>query len=111
MRIPFEYTIACSILRPISEVCHIHGFIVILFFSVKSGFICVMGARPSLLCYVHTILARPDIGANAYCHLIGRDDENILSSCINQSDDTIHLLRYLHTKTQNFNKMNNGLNF
>ena len=49
---------------------------------------------------VYTILARPDIGANAYCHLIGRDDENILSSCITQSDDTIHLLRYLHTKQQ-----------
>ena len=69
-------------------------------FSVKSDFSRVMDARPSLLCYVHTILARPDIGANAYCHLIGRDDENILSSCINQSDDTLHLLRYLHTKQQ-----------
>ena len=42
------------------------------------------------------------IGANAYCHLIGRDDENILSSCIDQSDDTIHLLRYMHTKQQRF---------
>ena len=69
-------------------------------FSLKSDFIRVMGARPSLLCYVHTILARPDIGANAYCHLIGRDDENILSVCIDQSDDTIYLLRYLHTKQQ-----------
>ena len=38
------------------------------------------------------------IGVNAYCHLIGRDDENILPSCIDQSDDTIHLLRYMHTK-------------
>ena len=38
------------------------------------------------------------IGANAYCHLIGRDDENIRSSCIDQSDDTTHLLRYMHTK-------------
>ena len=25
-------------------------------------------------------------------HLIGRDDEKTLSSCIDQSDDTIHLL-------------------
>ena len=32
VRIPFEETIACSILRPISEVYHTHGFIVILFF-------------------------------------------------------------------------------
>ena len=32
------------------------------------------------------------IGANAYCHLIGRDDENILSSCIDRSVDSIHLL-------------------
>ena len=32
VRIPFEKTIACSILRPILEVCHIHDFIVILFF-------------------------------------------------------------------------------
>ena len=40
------------------------------------------------------------IGANTYCHLIGRDDENILSSCIDQSDDTIHLLRYMHSKQQ-----------
>ena len=69
-------------------------------FSVKTDFRRVMRARPSLLCYVHTILARPDIGANAYCHLIGRDDENILSSCINQSDDTIHLLRYLHNRRE-----------
>ena len=61
-------------------------------FSVKSDCIRVMGARSSLLCYLHTILARPDIRANAYCHLIGRDDENIQSSCIDQSDDTIHLL-------------------
>ena len=61
-------------------------------FSVKSDCIRVMGARPSLLWYGHTILARPDIGANAYCHLIGRDDENILSSCIDQSNDTLHLL-------------------
>ena len=40
--------------------------------------------------------------ANEYCHfdLIGRDDENILSSYIDQSDDTIHLLRYMHTKQQ-----------
>ena len=44
---------------------------------MKSDFSLVMRARPSLLCYVHTILARPDIGANAYCHLIGRDDENM----------------------------------
>ena len=36
-----------------------------------------------------------------YCHLIGRDDENILSSCIDQSDDTIHLLRYLHNRGEN----------
>ena len=69
-------------------------------FSVRSDFSRVMGARPSLLCYVHTILARPDIGANVYCHLIGRDDENILSACIDQSDDNIYLLRYLHTKQQ-----------
>ena len=69
-------------------------------FSVISDFSRVTGARPSLLCYVHTILASPDIGANAYCHLIGRDDENILSACIDQSDDTIYLLRYLHTKQQ-----------
>ena len=39
-------------------------------------------------------------GVNAYCHLISRDDENILSSCIDQSDDIIHLLRYMHTKQQ-----------
>ena len=38
------------------------------------------------------------IGANAYCHLIGRGDENILSSCIDQSDDTIHLLLKLAHK-------------
>ena len=38
------------------------------------------------------------IGAN--CHLIGGDDGNILASCIDQSDDTIHLLRYMHTKQQ-----------
>ena len=37
------------------------------------------------------------IRVNAYCHLSGGDD-NILSSCIDQSDDTIHLLRYMHTK-------------
>ena len=61
-------------------------------FSVKSDFSRVMRARPSFLFCVHTILARPDIGANAYCHLIGRDDENILSACIDQSDDTIYLL-------------------
>ena len=73
-------------------------------FSVKTDFRRVMRARPSLLCYVHTILARPDIGANAYCHLIGRDDENILSSCINQSDDTIYLLRYLHNRREQNNK-------
>ena len=41
----------------------------------------VMRARPSLFCYVHTILARPDIGANAYCHLIGRDDEMMKTFC------------------------------
>ena len=35
-----------------------------------------------------------------YCQLIGRDDENIQSSCVDQSDDTIHLLRYMHTKQQ-----------
>ena len=52
----------------------------------------------------NTILARPDIGANAHCHLIGRDDENILSSCIDQSDDTIHLLRYLHNRREQNNK-------
>ena len=40
------------------------------------------------------------IGANAYCHLISRDDENILSSYIDQSDDTINLLQYMHTKQQ-----------
>ena len=60
-------------------------------FSVKSDCILVIGARPSSLCYIHTMLSRPDIRANAYCHLIGRDDENILS-CIDQSDDTIRLL-------------------
>ena len=48
VHIPFELSIACSILRSISEICHIHGFIVILF-SVKSDFSRVMGARPSLL--------------------------------------------------------------
>ena len=63
-------------------------------FSVKSDCICVMGARPSLLC-VCTYMA-----ANAYCHLIGRDEENILSSCIDQSNDTIHLLRFMHTNQQ-----------
>ena len=61
-------------------------------FSVKSDYIRVIGARPSSLCYLHAMLSRPDIRANAYCHLIGRDDEIILSSCIDQSDDTIHLL-------------------
>ena len=40
------------------------------------------------------------IGANAYCHMIGRDDENVLSSFIDQSDDTLHLLRYRQTKQQ-----------
>ena len=35
-----------------------------------------------------------------YCNLIGGDEENILSSCIDQSDDTKHLLRYRHTKHQ-----------
>ena len=58
---------------------------------MKSDCIRVMGARPSLLRYLHTILAKPDIRVNAYRHLIGRDDEDILSSCIDQSDDTIHL--------------------
>ena len=48
-----------------------------------------MGARPSLLCYVHTSEHSRE---NAYCHLIGRDDENILSSCIDQSDGTLYLL-------------------
>ena len=71
---------------------------------MKFDFSRVMRARPSLLCYVHTILARPDIGANAYCHLIGRDDENILSSCIDQSDDTIHLLRYLRNRREQNNQ-------
>ena len=36
------------------------------------------------------------IGASAYCHLISRYDETILSSCIDQSDDTIHLLQCTH---------------
>ena len=40
------------------------------------------------------------IGANAYCHLIGRDDENILSSHIDQSEDTVQSLRYKHIKQQ-----------
>ena len=57
----------------------------------------VMGARPSLLCYVHTSEHSHE---NAYCHLIGRDDENILSSCIDQSDDSKHLLRCLLRKQQ-----------
>ena len=35
-----------------------------------------------------------------YCHLIGRDDEKILSSCIDQSDDTIHLLLFMHKNQQ-----------
>ena len=73
-------------------------------FSVKSDCSRVMRARPSLLFCVYTILARPDVGANAYCHLIGRDDENILSSCINQSDDTIHLLRNLRNRREQNNK-------
>ena len=58
---------------------------------MKSDFSRVMGAPPSLFCYVHTILARLDIGANAYCHLIGRDDENILSSCTDQSDGSLDI--------------------
>ena len=40
------------------------------------------------------------IGVNVYCHLIDRDDENILSSYTDQSDDTINLLRYMHTNQQ-----------
>ena len=40
------------------------------------------------------------MGAKAYSHLIGQDDENFLSSYNDQSDDTIHLLRYMHTKQQ-----------
>ena len=49
----------------------------------------------SLLCcvmYIHQ--------SECVLSLIGRDDENILSSCVDQSDDTIHLLRYIHTKQQ-----------
>ena len=64
-------------------------------FSVKSDNIRVMVAWPSLLCYIHTSEHSHEY---AYCNLIDRDDENTLSSCIDQSDDTIHLLRYLHTK-------------
>ena len=54
--IPFEQTTACSILRPVSEVCHIHGFIVILFFDefwLDSCDRCKLDTGPSLLCYVH----------------------------------------------------------
>ena len=40
------------------------------------------------------------IGANASCHLICLDDENILSSCIDQSDDIMHLLQYMPKKYQ-----------
>ena len=47
----------------------------------------------SLLC-VMTYL-----GANAYYDLIHRD-ENFLSSFIDQSDDTIHLLRDMHKATK-----------
>ena len=41
-------------------------------------------------CLVFFVVLCTYIRANAYCHLIGGDDENILSSFIDQSDDTIH---------------------
>ena len=49
----------------------------------------------SLLCcvmYIHQ--------SECVYHLVGWDDENILSSYIDQSDDTLHLLQYMHTKQQ-----------
>ena len=48
---------------------------------MKSDCIRVMVAWPSLLCYVQTSEHSRE---HAYCHLIGPDDENILSSCIDQ---------------------------
>ena len=62
---------------------------------MKSDCIRVMGATGYMAIFVVLCTYK---GANAYCQLIGRDDENILSSCIDQSDDTIHLLRLMHIK-------------
>ena len=64
---------------------------------MKSDLIGVMDASK---CLAFFVVLCTYIGANVYCHLIGRDDVNILSSCIDQSDDTIHLLRYMHTNQQ-----------
>ena len=62
---------------------------------MKSDYIRVMGARPSLLCYVHTSEHSRE---NAFCHLIDRDYESILISCNDQSNGTLHLLLYMYTK-------------
>ena len=56
-------------------------------------------------CLVFFVVLCTYNGANAYCHLIGRDGENILSSCIDQSDTTIHLLQYMHTKQQRWSSI------
>ena len=54
-------------------------------------------------CLAFFVLLCTYIGENVYCHLIGCDDENILSY-IDQSDDTIHLLQYMHTKHQRWSR-------
>ena len=54
-----------------------------------------IGVTDTIRCLASFVVLCTIIGANAYCHLIGRDDENILSSCIDQLDDIIDLLRYI----------------
>ena len=66
-------------------------------FSMKCDWIAV---TDTTRCIAFFVVLCTYIRGNAYCHLIGRDDENILSSCIDQSDYTIHLLRHMHTKQQ-----------
>ena len=58
---------------------------------MKSDWIAVMDITG---CLIFFVVLCTYIRANAYCHLIGRDDENTLSLYIDQSDDTIHLLQY-----------------
>ena len=66
-------------------------------FSMKSDRIAVKDTTGYLADFV---VLCTYIGANGFYHLIGPDDENILSSYIDHSDETIHLLRYMHTKQQ-----------
>ena len=65
------------ILRHISDVCHIHGFIVILFLSMKCDLI---AATDTTGCISFFVALCSYIGENAYCHLVGVDDEKIMSS-------------------------------